>query len=320
MRLLITGASGFVGSALCDTLVQSGHTLRAALRDERPIPTCVAEKMMVGDISTAIDWGPALNRVDAVVHAAARAHLLRDSPDSGKLYLDTNAHATRRLAEAAAQAGVQRFVYLSSIKVNGEGTLDNAYLPSDVPNPQDAYGMSKLLGEKSVLEVSARTGMQVAIVRPPLVYGPGVRANFLRLMRWVDAGWPLPLRWVNNRRSLVSIWNLCDLLARLLNDPLPSGRTWLVSDSEDLSTPDLIRRIGVAMGRTVRLFPIPTRLLQGAAMLAGKKAELARLCGSLTVDISQTRNELGWSPPVTVNESLSRTVRWYLLGSRSRER
>jgi UDP-glucose 4-epimerase len=317
MRILITGANGFVGSALCRTLAQSGHVLRAGLRGECSMPEGVAEKAIVGDISTALDWRPSLRGVGAVVHAAARAHVLQDSADSEKLYLETNTHATRQLAEAAAQAGVRRFIYLSSIKVNGEETFGSGYESSDVPNPQDAYGRSKLLGEESVLEVSARTGMQVAIVRPPLVYGPGVRANFLRLMRWVEAGWPLPLGSVNNRRSLVSIWNLCDLLARLLNDPLPSGRAWLVSDSEDLSTPDLISRIGVAMGRNVRLVPVPTRLLQGAATLTGRKAEFARLCGSLTVDISQTRNELGWSPPVTVNESLSRTVRWYLSRSGS---
>ena len=317
MRLLITGANGFVGSALCRTLGQSGHILRAALRDECSIPEGAVEKAIVGDICRALDWGPSLRGVDAVVHAAARAHVLRDPPADGKLYLETNAHATRRLVEAAARAGVRRFIYLSSIKVNGEETLGRGYTPSDAPNPQNEYGMSKLLGEKSVLEVSARTGLQVAIVRPPLVYGPRVRANFLRLMRWIEAGWPLPLGSVDNRRSLVSIWNLCDLVTRLLNDPLPSGRAWLVSDAEDLSTPDLIRRIGVAMGRTVRLLPIPTLLLQGAAMVAGRNAEFARLCCSLTLDITQTRNELGWSPPVTVNESLSRTARWYFLRSDS---
>jgi nucleoside-diphosphate-sugar epimerase len=317
MRILITGANGFVGSALCRTLAQSGHIIRAGLRDECSMAEGVAEKAIVGDISTALDWTPWLRGVDAVVHAAARAHVLQDSPDSEKLYLESNTHATLQLAEAAAQAGVRRFVYLSSIKVNGEETAGGGYKSSDAPNPQDAYGRSKLLGEKSVLEASARTGMQVAIVRPPLVYGPGVRANFLRLLRWVEAGWPLPLGSVNNRRSLVSIWNLCDLLVRLLNDPLRSGRTWLVSDSEDLSTPDLISRIGVAMGRNVRLLPVSARLLQGAAMLTGKKAEFARLCGSLTVDISQTCNELEWVPPVTVNESLSRTVRWYLSRSES---
>jgi len=157
-------------------------------------------------------------------------------------------------------------------------------------------------------------------VRPPLVYGPGVRANFLRLMRWVETGWPLPLGSISNRRSLVSIWNLCDLLGRLLDGPVPPGRVWLVSDAEDLSTPDLIRGIGTAMGRRVRLLPVPTVLLQLAGTLVGRGAEVVRLCGSLSVDISQTRSELAWSPPVPVSESLARTVAWYMSESGSRGR
>ena len=171
--------------------------------------------------------------------------------------------------------------------------------------------MSKLLAEQALHEVSARTGMEVAIVRPPLVYGPGVRANFLRLLHWVDAGWPLPLRLVDNRRSLVSIWNLCDLLIRLVGEGVPPNRVWLVSDGEDLSTSELIRRIGVAMGRDVTLLPVPVALLRGVATLVGKGDEVTRLCGSLSVDISGTCAGLGWSPPVRVNESLARTAAWY---------
>jgi nucleoside-diphosphate-sugar epimerase len=314
MRVLVTGAAGFVGQVLCASLTQRGYVLRAALRKDRTAPACVAEQAVVGDISAPVDWRAALSDVDAVMHLAARAHVLGDSPANSQLYLDVNAHATRRLAEAAARSGVRRFIYVSSIKVNGEEAPGRTFAPTDVPNPQDAYGTSKLLAERAVLEVSARTGMQATIVRPPLVYGPGVRGNFLRLMRWVDRGWPLPLGSIHNRRSLVSIWNLCDLLERLLSDPLASGRTWLVSDSEDLSTPDLIRRIGVAMGRNVRLLPIPMRVLQGAAQMAGKQAEFARLCGSLSVDISATRNELGWAPAVSMDEALARTARWYFSG------
>ena len=312
MRVLVTGASGFVGSTLCQVLVESGYIVRAALRREKPLPQYIAERVVVGDIAGIIDWQSSLSGVDAVVHAAARAHVLHDSPDGEKSYIASNAHATRQLAEAAARAGVRRFIYVSSIKVNGEETAGFAYRPTDVPNPRDAYGVSKLLGEQAVLEATALSGMEAAIVRPPLVYGPGVRANFLRLMHWVDAGRPLPLGSVGNRRSLVSIWNLCDLLERLLRDPLPTGRVWLVSDAEDLSTPELIRRLGAAMGRRVRLLPVPTRLLQAGAALLGMQAEAARLCGSLAVDISSTRDDLGWSPPVTVAESLARTVRWYV--------
>jgi len=310
-RVLVTGANGFVGSALCRSLADSGHMVRAALRTDGPLPAGAAQKVIVGDITAAVDWGPVLIGVDAVVHAAARAHILHDSAENAALYLAANLHATARLAEAAARAEVRRFVYLSSIKVNGEETDTRAFGPTDRPNPQDAYGRSKLLAEQALLEISARTGMEVAIVRPPLVYGPGVRANFLRLLRWVDAGWPLPLGRVDNRRSLVSVWNVCSLLVRLLGKGVPSGRVWLVSDGEDLSTPELIRRLGVAMGRRVTLLPVPVALLRGGAALVGKGGEVARLCGSLSLDISQTRTALGWSAPVPTNEALARTAVWY---------
>jgi UDP-4-keto-D-QuiNAc 4-reductase len=313
--VLVTGANGFVGSALCQALVDSQHVVHAALRSDGPLPAGATKKAVVGDIAAAVDWEPLLTGVDAVMHAAARAHVLHDAADNSDLYMSANFHATTRLAEAAARAGVRQFVYLSSIKVNGEETPACAFSPADRPNPQDAYGRSKWLAEQSLLEVSARTGMEVAIVRPPLVYGPGVRANFLRLMRWIEAGWPLPLGLVNNRRSLVSIWNLCDLLVRLLGEGVPRGRVWFVSDGEDLSTPELIRRLGVAMERKVTLLPLPVALLQGAATLAGKGAEIARLCSSLSVDIGLTRSELGWSAPVPINDCLARTAAWYLATS-----
>jgi nucleoside-diphosphate-sugar epimerase len=318
MRVLVTGATGFIGGALCNALAEAGHTVRVALRRDGPTPAGVTERSVVGDISTSTDWKAALSGVDAVVHAAARVHVLRDAADKASLYMETNAYATRRLAEAAGREAVRRFVYLSSIKVNGEETAGHAYLPSDVPHPRDAYGKSKMHGEIAVLEVARMSGMEAAIVRPPLVYGPGVRANFLRLLRWVDKEWPLPLAAVNNRRSLVSIWNLCDLLVRLLDDPLLPARTWLVSDAEDLSTAELLRRIGVAMERRVRLVPVPPALLRSLATLLGRRAEAARLCGSLTVDISQTREALGWTPPVMVDEALRRTTHWYLSKGRSR--
>jgi len=312
MHVLVTGSTGFIGPTLCGALADAGHTVRVALRRDGQVPSCVAERVIVGDIAAPTDWATAVTGVDSVIHAAARAHVLGDHAVNAPLYEKVNALATRQLAEAAALAGVRRFVYLSSIKVNGEETGASSFTPFDPPLPRDAYGMSKLHGEQAVFEVSSRTGMQTAVVRPPLVYGPGVRANFLRLLRWVDRGWPLPLGSVHNRRSLVSVWNLCDLLVRLLKDPMTSARAWLVSDSEDVSTADLLLRIGVAMGRRVRLAPVPVAVLQSVAALLGRKAEVTRLCGSLTVDISQTRDILGWSPPVTLDQGLERTVRWYL--------
>jgi UDP-N-acetyl-alpha-D-quinovosamine dehydrogenase len=212
----------------------------------------------------------------------------------------------------AARAGVRRFIYLSSVKVNGEETSGAPYTATDTPNPQDSYGISKWLGEQRLQEVAAATGMEVVIVRSPLVYGSGVRANFLRLMRLVDRQVPMPLGAIRNRRSLVSVWTLCDLLSNVLLNPAAAGQTWMVSDGEDLTTPDLISRIGRAMNRQVRFLPVPAGVLMFCGMLLGKRAELARLCGSLSVDIGPTRERLGWSPPISVDEGIARTVAWYL--------
>lgn len=316
-HILVTGANGFVGRTLCDTLAQSGYLVRGAVRSDRVSSPGIVEKVVVGEIGGATDWTAALDGVDAVIHTAARAHVLHDAPDNSQIYMETNARGTQRLAAAAAAAGVRRFIYLSSVKVNGEETAGSAaYTAQDEPNPQDAYGTSKWLGEKYLAEVAARGAMETATVRSPLVYGPGVRANFLRLLRWVDRGLPLPLGSIDNRRSLVSIWNLCDLLQRLLQAPLPSGRTWMVSDGEDLSTPELVRRMGRAMARPVRLLPVPPGLLNLLGGMTGRRAEVGRLSGSLVVDASPTRADLEWTPPVSVDVALERTVRWYFSGGR----
>jgi nucleoside-diphosphate-sugar epimerase len=272
----------------------------------------VAETAIVGDLDASTEWGAALTQVDFVVHLAARAHRLGAGSAEGELYAATNAWGTRRLAEAGAAAGVRRMVYVSSVKVNGEGTTTRPYTAQDPPQPQDSYGRSKWLGEQLLLETAATSGLEAAVVRPPLVYGPGVRANFLRLLQWVDRGWPIPLAAVHNRRSLVGVWNLCDLLVQLLVHPAAPGRVWMISDGEDCSTPDLIREIGAAMGRRVRLLPVPPAALRLLARVSGRTAELRRLCGSLQVDSAATRRELGWAPPVAQREGLARTVRWYL--------
>lgn len=307
-RVLVTGATGFVGRVLCDTLTRSGYEVRAAVRTRDCTGLQVAETVAIGDLATA-DWAVALRGVQCVVHAAARAHATA-AGENLQLYLDTNAHGTQRLASAAVRAGVDRFVYLSSVKVNGEGAAQ-PYRALDEPQPQDAYGKSKWLGEKYAFEAAAGSTTGVAIVRSPLVYGPGVKANFLRLMNWVERGWPLPLAAINNRRSLVSVWNLCDLLQRVLTHAAASGRIWMVCDGEDFSTPELVRRIAGAMQRPARLFPVPTAVLRGLGALAGRGAQIARLCDSLTVDSTATRRELGWLPPVAIAEGLARTVRWY---------
>jgi nucleoside-diphosphate-sugar epimerase len=315
-RVLVTGATGFVGPVLCESLAQSGYTVRAALRTDRLLPSCIAERAVTGNIGVTTEWGPALQNVDLVVHAAARAHVLHDAPANSELYMETNACGTQRLAQAAGQAGVRRFVYLSSIKVNGEETTGRPYQASDVPGPCDAYGKSKLQAERFVLQAAAASGMEAVIVRPPLVYGPGVGGNFLRLMRWVNKQWPLPFGSIDNQRSLVNVWNLTDLIVNLLAHPRGAGGVWLVSDGADLSTPDLIRRLGRALQRGVRLLPVPAAVLRLCGSLVGRSAEIARLCGSLTVDTSATRDVLRWSAPVAVDEALARTAAWYRAADR----
>lgn len=311
-RVFVTGATGFVGTVLCRVLADRGYLVRAAVRPGRALPDGAVEHTVVDDLVTYSSWPSALAGVDFVMHLAARAHVLNDSQQNADRYVAINAEATQRLAQAAAEAGVRRFIYLSSIKVNGEETTGRAYSSVDVPRPLDAYGESKWRGEQHVFSVANAGSMQATIVRPPLIYGPGVRANFLRLLRWVDAERPLPLGAIDNRRSLVSIWNLCDLLVRVLESPAAAGRTWMVSDGADFSTPELIRSIATAMNRRARLVNVPVGLLQFGGLLTGKRAEIARLCGSLAVDIDATRRELDWAPPLTPSEAISRTVQWYL--------
>jgi UDP-glucose 4-epimerase len=310
--VLVTGATGFVGRQLCGFLQDRGYGVRCAVRHLDESATLPNEIELVGEINSSTNWDRALQGVDSIIHLAARVHVLNDSPHNESLYVESNAEGTRRLAEAAARAGIVRLVFLSSIKVNGEVSRESGFTPVDQPRPADAYGRSKWLAEQYLHEIAARTGIEVAIARAPLVYGPGVRANFLRLMRWVDRGLPLPLAAVENRRAMVSIWNLCDLLTNLVSNPRASQHVWLVSDPEQLSTPELIRRIASAMHRKPRLWPVPVPLLRMAAALAGKSGEIDRLCGSLAVDPGDSFRQLGWTPPMMIDEALARTVSWYL--------
>jgi UDP-N-acetyl-alpha-D-quinovosamine dehydrogenase len=316
-RVLVTGASGFVGSILCPVLAQAGYVVRAALRSSRAAPAGVTESVVVGDIGDHTNWTEALRNVELVIHLAARAHTVNARTAGTELYAQINAHGTRRLATQSASQGITRFVYLSTVKVNGEDSGARPYSAEDVPRPLDAYATSKWLGEQALWRVAAGTAIQAAVVRSPLVYGPGVRANFLRLLRWVDRERLLPLGAICNQRSVVSVWNLCDLLLRVIEDPAAPGRVWMVSDGADVSTPDLVRVLGRAMGRQVRLVSVPVSLLYLAGTLSARRAEIGRLCGSLVIDISETRSQLNWTPPVPLQESLERTVAWYLAEGRS---
>lgn len=302
---LVTGANGFVGQALVDTLAQHGQPMHLALRRPWRGAMPAQAHACTPDVPAEV-----LRTCGTVIHLAARAHLLRDTADAPlAAYRAVNTAGSLRLAEQAAAAGVRRFVFVSTVKVQGEGTaLGHAFNEAMTPQPQDPYAVSKWEAEQGLAAIAARTGMELVIVRPPLIYGPGVKANFAALMRAVARGWPLPLAAIDNRRSLVGIDNLVDLLLLCLRHPAAAGQRFLVSDGEDLSTPALLRRLGSAMGRPARLWLLPPALLMAGATLLGRRAAAERLCGNLQVDITKARTLLGWSPPVSVDEGLRRAA------------
>jgi UDP-glucose 4-epimerase len=306
---LITGANGFVGRALLATATPLQW--RAAVRS-RSAPELAADQTIVGDIDGQTDWSTALDGVDCVVHLAAHAHVMKPTATDRIEFERTNVFGTERLARAAVALGVKRFVYLSSIKVNGERSGDRAFSADDIPRPQDDYAQSKLEAERRLAAIDAASGMAVSIVRSPLVYGPGVRANFLRLLSLAHSGLPIPLASIDNVRSMVSVWNLCDLICALVRHERPMSGVFLVADGETVSTAELVRRLAHIMHRPARLFSLPTGVLRALAALTGRSAEMNRLCDSLAVDISQTRARLGWSPPLPLEEGLERTVHWYM--------
>lgn len=309
MTWLITGGTGFVGLALVRSALTRGRTVRLALR--RNEPQFDSMGMVVGDIHGQTRWAPALTGVQSVIHLAARVHVMNEkSSDPLSEFRRVNVEGTLNLARQAAAAGVKRFIYLSSIKVNGEHTKPGlAFRHDDPPAPQDDYGISKREAEDGLREIAASTGMETVIIRPPLVYGPGVKANFAALMRALQRGWPLPLGAVTeNRRSLVALDNLVDLIVTCLDHPAAANQTFMVSDGEDLSTAGLLQRLGRAMGKPARLLPIPLPLLRAGAALVGKTDVAQRLLGNLQVDIAHTRHTLGWEPLISVDEGLRRAA------------
>ena len=311
MSTLVTGANGYLGNALCSRAAAEGLPLRACVRTAMKKSSGAANEMAVGAIDGATDWAPALNGCATVMHLAARVHVMAERASNPLVeFRRVNVDGTLNLGRQAAAAGVRRFVFVSSVKVNGESTAaDHAFNAADIPAPQDPYAISKMEAEQGLRQIAAETGMEVVIVRPPLVYGPGVKANFAALMRAVQRGVPLPLASVtHNRRSFVALDNLVDLLITCIDHPAAANQTFLVSDGEDLSTTDLLRRLGQAMNKPARLIPVQPSLLQLGANLLGKGDMAQRLLGNLQVDISHTRQTLGWTPPVSVDEGLRRAV------------
>lgn len=312
MRLIVTGAHGFVGQSLCAELFRRGYVVRAASRSVM-LEADGFEQTFVEPIDGETEWSAALSDVDVAIHLAARVHVMKDvAADPLAAFQTVNVAGTLNLARQAAAAGVKRFVFISSIKVNGEATQPGQpFTADDAPAPQDPYGVSKMEAEQGLRQIAAETGMEVVIIRPPLVYGPGVKANFAALMRAVQRGWPLPLGAVHNQRSLVALDNLVDFIVTCISHPQAVNQTFLVSDGHDLSTTELVRGMARAAGVSARLLPVPVWALQAGATLLGKGDAVQRLCGNLQVDISKARELLGWVPPVSVEEGLKRVAEGY---------
>jgi nucleoside-diphosphate-sugar epimerase len=306
-NILLTGATGFVGQAVLEQLLEhESHKVTVVLRAARDFDRCAAH--VVSDITMATDWSIALTGQEVVIHAAARAHIMKDEvADPLAEYRRVNVEGALNLARQAVQAGVKRFIFISSIKVNGEQTaLGYSFTPDDTPAPEDAYGISKWEAEQGLQQLAVETGMEVVIIRPPLVYGPRVKGNLASMIRLVQKGLPLPLGSIKNQRSLVALDNLVDLIITCIDHPAAANQIFLAGDGEDISTSDLLRGVARCVGKPSRLIPVPTSVLMFGATILGKRALAQRLLGSLQVDISKARELLGWTPPISVEEGLRR--------------
>jgi nucleoside-diphosphate-sugar epimerase len=316
MKILITGATGFVGQQLCTTALDRGYSLRTTVRlssQPHQLPSAI-EIIPIDSIASPLPDN-ALQGIDVIVHLAARVHIMKDTNnDPLAANREINTAATLSLARQAAKNGVKRFIYLSSIKVNGEGGLnqDKPYTEQDTPYPSDPYGISKWEAEQGLQQIAEETGLETVIIRPTLIYGAGVKGNFKQLMRLVQLGLPLPFGAIDNSRSLVYLGNLVDAILTCITHPAAKNQTFLISDGEDLSTPELIRRLANHSSKSVALLPIPTQILNLLGKLTGQISTLDRLLGSLVVGSSHIQTTLDWQPPYTVEQGLSATAKWYL--------
>ncbi len=313
-RTLITGATGFIGQAICKTLVARGMNIRATGRTISELDKLKNQQtdiQQITDITSATNWKAALSGCDSVVHLAARTHIMQESASNPELiYRTINTDGTLNLARQAASSAVKRFIFISTIKVNGEGQ-DIPYKATDEPAPQDDYAISKLNAELGLRDIAAKTGLKIIVLRPPLVYGPGVGANFRRLLQIVNNGWPLPLGGINNKRSLLYVENLADAIYTCIQHPQASGHTFLLSDGEDISTSELIRRLALSLHKTPHLWCMPTWLLKAITSITGNTKLANRLFDSLTVDSSKIEQKLNWSQPFTLEDGLNATTRWF---------
>ncbi|MEW5715687.1 SDR family oxidoreductase [Pseudomonas sp. SB113] len=311
--VFLTGATGFVGNAVMLRLMLDGASVKASVRSGSDLSEDGVHTVGFESFEQT-EWRQHLTGVDAVIHCASRVHVMNDTEtDPLAAFRKVNVDGTLHLARQAAEAGVRRFIFISSIKVNGEGTqLGKPYTADSRPDPRDPYGVSKMEAEQGLRELASQAAMEVVIIRPVLIYGPGVKANFLNMMRWLDKGIPLPFGSIHNSRSLVALDNLVDLIITTLAHPQAANQTFLVSDGEDLSTTQLLRRMAMSLGTSARLLPVPAWVLTTVANTLGKRSLSQRLCGSLTVDIGKTRSLLQWAPPVAVDNALDATAKHFM--------
>lgn len=313
-RILITGASGFIGRSLCRSLIGQKYYVRAVVRSQekaqqvqQSFASPYLEDVVIHELAADPHGLPALKNVDAVIHLAARVHITKpDTEEEFLKYREMNVAATANLAKAAIDAGVKRFLFLSSIGVNGLATTRNPFCETDIAKPLSAYAMSKWEAEQVLQQIGASTDLKITILRPPIVYGHGVQANFGSLLKLIQSGLPIPLAKVKNLRSLIYVENLVDAIITCLQQAAAENQTYLVSDSEPVSTPNLIREIAAALGKTAHLWPFPLSLMRSIAKLIGKSIIVDRLVESLEIDCTKIKNELGWTPPYTLQEALQR--------------